>query len=72
MSFFDFFFVPNRISSDKLKSKISQTSELKSTTENVSASTWFISFDGLSNYMHSFRKQLAATFFKSNNCCFLD
>ena len=72
MGFFDFFFVANRISSDKLKSNISQTSELRSTTENVSASTSFISFDGLSDYLHSFRKQLAATFFKSNNCCFLD
>ena len=47
---------------------ISQTSELKSTSENVSASTWFIYFDGLCNYLNLFQKQLAANFF--NSCCF--
>ena len=32
---------------------------------------WFIHFDGLCNYLHSFQKQPAANFFK-NNCCFPD
>ena len=49
---------------------ISQTSELNSTTENVSASTWFIHFDGICNYLDSFQKQLAANFFNNNNHCF--
>ena len=47
---------------------ISQTSELKSTSENVSSSTWFIHFDGLSNYLNLFPKKPAANFF--NSCCF--
>ena len=57
MSFYNFFF------------EISQTSELKSTTETFSASTSFIHFDGLCNYLHSFQKQPAANFFKNNCCC---
>ena len=36
---------------------ISQTSELKSTTANVSASTRFTYFDGLCNYLNLFPKQ---------------
>ena len=44
---------------------ISQTSELKS----IIASTWFIHFDRLCNYLHSFQKQPATNFIK-NNCCF--
>ena len=47
---------------------ISETSELKSTTENCSASTRFIHFDGLCNYLHSFETQPAANFFKNNSC----
>ena len=49
----------------------SETSELVSTTENFSASTWFIHVDGLSNYLLSFQKNPSANFFK-NNCCFTD
>ena len=47
---------------------ISQTSELKSTTDHFSASTCFIHFDGLCNYIHSFQKQSAANVFKNNRC----
>ena len=47
---------------------ISQTSELKSATENVSENKWFIHFDGLCNYPNSFQKQPAANCF--NSCCF--
>ena len=49
----------------------SETSELVSTTENFSASTWFIHVDGLRNYLPSFQKNPSANFFK-NNCCFPD
>ena len=45
----------------------SQTSELKSNSENVSARTWFVHFDGLCNYLNLFQKQPAANFF--NSCC---
>ena len=50
---------------------ISLNSELKLITENISASTWFTHFDELCNYLHSFQKQPAASFYKKN-CCFLD
>ena len=40
-------------------------------TEDFSASKWFIHFDELCNYLHSFQKQLAAILLK-NNCCFPD
>ena len=33
----------------------------------VSARTWFIHFDGLCNYLHSFQKQQTANFFKNNS-----
>ena len=61
MSFYNFFLCgqPYRFRD------ISQTSELKS----IIASTWFIHFDRLCNYLHSFQKQPATNFFK-NNCCF--
>ena len=48
---------------------ISQNSELKSTTDTFSASTWFVHFDSLCNYLDLFQTQPAANFFK-NNCCF--
>ena len=50
---------------------MSQTSESEPIIETFSTSTWFIHFDGLCNYLHSFQKQLAANFFK-NNFCFPD
>ena len=66
MSFYDFFCdQPYRFRD------ISQTSELMPSTEDFSASTWFIHFDELCNYLHSFQKQLAAILLK-NNCCFPD
>ena len=49
---------------------ISQTSELKSTTEIVSGSTWFIHFYGLFNYLNSFQKQPTANFLNNSNCYF--
>ena len=50
---------------------ISQTSELKFTKETFSASSSFVHFDGLCNYLHLFQKQPADNFFK-NKCCFPD
>ena len=44
---------------------ISQTSELKSTSENASTRTWFIDFDRLCNYLNLFQKQPAVNFFNS-------
>ena len=38
---------------------LSVTSELKFITKLFSASTWFIHFDGLCNYLHSFQKHPA-------------
>ena len=64
MSFYNFFCgQPHRFRD------VSQIFELKSTTETFSASTWFIHFDRLCNYLHSFQKQPATNFIK-NNCCF--
>ena len=60
MSLYDFFFVTNRIGSE--------TSELKSTSENVSAGTWFIHFEGLCSYLNLFKKKPVANFF--NSCYF--
>ena len=37
----------------------SQSSEFKSTTERFWGSTWFIHFDGPSNYYHSFQTPLS-------------
>ena len=54
--FFDFFFVVNCMSSDKLKSRISQTFKLKSTTETRYL---FILMDALIIYTHFGNNQQA-------------
>ena len=45
---------------------------IQSTTEGICGNMWFTHFDALCNYLHSFRKQSAASFFKNSNCCFPD
>ena len=62
--FLRFFFVINRIGSETTQ----KLQKLKSNSENVSASTLFIHFDGLCNHLNLFQKQPAANFF--NSCCF--
>ena len=64
MSFYDFFFVVNRIGSE-ISHKIS---ELKSTTENVSTNAWFIHFYELCNYLNLLQKEQATNSF--NSYCF--
>ena len=50
---------------------IRETSKWKPTTKPFSASTWFIPFDGICNYLHSFQKHPATNFFE-HKCCFPD
>ena len=50
---------------------ISETSAWKPTTKPFSASAWFIPFDGICNYLHSFQKHPATNFF-GHKCCFPD
>ena len=50
---------------------ISETSEWNSTAKSFSASTWFIHFYGICNYLHSFQNHPALNFFE-NKCCFPD
>ena len=76
MNFQDFLFEVNCINWKTLSvmSWISQTSEIKSIKESFKGSTIFemIHLNCLINYSYSFRKQPTASFFKNNNCCFLD
>ena len=50
---------------------LSETSKWKFTAKTFLANTWFIHFDGLCNYLHSFQKHPAANFFEKK-CCFPD
>ena len=50
----------------------SQISECKSTPESFWGSMWFITFDGLCNYLHSFRRQQAVSFLKITTAAFLN
>ena len=74
MNFPDFFFEVNFIGSKTLNLMpwIWQSSEIKSITESFWGSRWEVHLDGLSNYLYSFWKQPASSFFKNNNYSFPD